>query len=180
MVAVKDLWIIGDDYINEIYHAFPALNAEAKKSKAEGKDAKPPYCFSFYNVHCFTSNPASTTTTASVPARLVNCLIKALNKNNYLPCFVIVIPDWDLLKFFNHTSFRITEITSTVTRWMMTKMQRAIDTKRDAFVKVKTGSVSPREPKIIWVKMIKRLRGYSKILAVRNKFNHAIEKLLAK
>ena len=172
VLAVKDLWIIGDKFVNELFHAYPALNAEVKKQNTQH-----PFAYDFYNVRCFTSSPVSTT--KSVPARLLNCLLKALNENNNLPRFVIVVPDWNLLQFMQHNGFGIMEMTAALVRWMVTNMLWAVGSKKEQLRMVKPGALISGEPKIIWVKMIKRLRGYSKLLAVCNKFNQVMEKVLA-
>ena len=88
---VSDLWFIGDDFVNETYHALPDMMKEAKMSNKDG-----PYIYKMYNVHCFTSKPGSLT--RSVPVCMVNCLIKVLNESFNLPCFVIMVPDWDILQ----------------------------------------------------------------------------------
>ena len=54
-----------------------------------------PYVYDYFNIRCFPSKPASTN--ASIPARLVNCLIKATNEIEKLPRIIVVIPDWNIL-----------------------------------------------------------------------------------
>ena len=58
-------------------------------------------------------------------------------------------------------------------------MIRVIDTKKDRLRKLKPSTLTPAEPKIIWVKMINRLYQYDKTLMVRHKYNAALEDILA-
>ena len=72
--AFKDAWMIGDAFINNIWHMFPAMYEEAIVANSEK-----PYLFESYNVECFSYDQESETTTRNVLARIVNAFIKALN-----------------------------------------------------------------------------------------------------
>ena len=52
--AFKDLWIIGDQFVNEVFHALQELQQSAKINKKRG-----PFIYDEFNVRCFTSNPLS-------------------------------------------------------------------------------------------------------------------------
>ena len=56
---------------------------------------------------------------------------------------------------------------------------RAIEAKKDQLYKIKPGSVITSEPKIIWMKMLQRMRSFEKILTVRAKYNSVLESALA-
>ena len=72
MVAINDLWIIGDTFIIKNYFMLPKMKIEAVN------DRRPlPYIYDFFNISCLSPNPLSLTN--NVIARMVNCLIKALN-----------------------------------------------------------------------------------------------------
>ena len=81
----KDLWFIGDNFVNQNFHALPAL-----KTQAQMKHRQIPYVYDEYAVRSFTSNPTSVSSTRSTPAKLVNCVIKALNENHKILRFIIV------------------------------------------------------------------------------------------
>ena len=159
VVAVNNIWFIGDEFVNKIYHAYPAIKTEAKLA-----DKEQPFVFEHFNIRSFTSKP--TAVTRSVPAKILNCLIKALNENNKMPKLIVIIPDWDLLKFFNHNTYGVMELTNEVVTWMVNNMIWAIQLKKETMEKIKPGSIVSGEPKFIWVKMVNRLRRYEKILAV--------------
>ena len=173
VTAFKDVWVIRDCFVNETYHALPALHIKTKDEKSVGL-----YLYEQYNMKCFTSKPTSNTT--SVPAQLVNCVIKATNELEKLPRIILLILDWDILRYFEHTSFGVMEITKKVVKWMVNTIKKAIEAKRDRLQKLHLGAMVANEPKIIWVKMINRLAAYDKVLTVRRKFNMALENVLAK
>ena len=117
----------------------------------------------------------------SVPARIVNCLIKALNEDKCvrLPRFVVVVPDWDLLRYFNHNTYGIEEVVYEAINWMTKEMKKAIEDKREQLMKIKPGAVIATEPKVVWIKMLQRAMNYDKVLTVRAKYNATLEALLS-
>ena len=77
-MVIKDIWLLRDKFVNDNFHAFPAWNTHAKITKCPG-----PYIYQEFNVRCFTANPLSEV--KQVLARILNCLIKALNDSTKLP-----------------------------------------------------------------------------------------------
>ena len=174
MLAVNDLWLVGDDFLNENYYKLPQI-----KNDNYLACERLPYMYDFYNLSCFTPNPQSLT--SNVMVRLVNCYIKALNDSNKLPRIVLIIPDGDLLNYLyqQNKEFGISDISFDILSWITKQMVRATDAKKDDLKRKKPGSVIPTEPKFIWVKMLNRVNGRSDFLALRSKFNDVLEKVLA-
>ena len=102
----------------------------------------------------FSSNPLSNIKEAL--ARLVNSLIHALNeppketkeqdqvnKNSltapFLPRFVIVVPDWDIVKHVGHYKYGFTVITKKLIHWVVANMTRSVDVCRKTYVELKKG-----------------------------------------
>ena len=94
VMAIKDTWFVGDQFINDTFHAFPAMYNESKLAKT-----RKPYLYDYYNVKCFSTNLLSTV--RNILAHLVNALIKALNNNDKIPRFIIVVPDSDIICSIN-------------------------------------------------------------------------------
>ena len=172
VTAFKDLWIVGDSFVNDIYYVLPAIN-----SKAKAEDIQGPFIYDQFNVRCFTSNPVNT---KPVMVKLVNCLIKALNELEKLPKIIAVIPDWDILKDIDYCSYGVVEMITKVLQWIIREMSRAVKSKIDRLKQLKPGAVEENEPKIIWVRMINRLSSYDQTLTIRRKFNNVLENLLAR
>ena len=148
------------------------MNGKAKSDGCEG-----PYVYRYFNVRCFTSNPE--TNDKTVIARLVNCLIKALNEEEKLPHIIVMIPNWDIVQHMGHTSFGIIKMSTRVLHWIITNVDHAVAAKKDRLNKLHPGAVVHNEPKIIWVKMMNRLFQYDKFLTIQRKFNTVLENLLA-
>ena len=139
---------------------------------------------------CFTANPLSKVKSAAT--RIVNCLTKAINDKSrakvdpekitdkFLPRIVVVIPDWDVIKYIDHDDYGVDEVFGGMIKWMIETMIKTVQDKKDQMMKIKPGSVTPGEPKFIWVKVIQRLGStYDKAMSVRNHFNKLLEMLLA-
>ena len=138
----------------------------------------------------FLSNPLTKNKEAS--ARLVNSLVHALNEKpmqdtegriignaHFLPRFIVVIPDWDLVKHIGHYKFGISIIAEKLLKWIVSAMERAVKTRRDDLARIKKGAVIASEPKIVWVKMIDQPGCFDKALAIQSKFNTILENILA-
>ena len=97
--------------------------------------------------NCFIPSPNSHV--KHVIARLVNCIIKALNDAKKLPKVMVIIPDWDILKFLDidpddEGAFVIIR---KALDWILTQIQRVIEAKKDNFQRRKPGSVLSNKPK---------------------------------
>ena len=172
MLAINNLWFIGDNFVNETYHVVKEIQ-EASKPKGKGW-----YVFKEFNVDYFTSKPTSHI--RSMPAQLVNVFIKALNEHNRILQMVLFVPDWDLAKYVNFYEVGVKHIFERLIGWMLTQISRAIQAKKDSLAHKKAGAVTPSEPKIIWVKMIERVGGeFERALTVRYRFNTVLEDQLA-
>ena len=141
-------------------------------------------------MRCFASNLL--TKKKEAPARLVNSLINALTETEhmdgplktmpavpFLPRYILIVPDWDIVKHIGHYKFGVTTILQKVVKWIVVNMFRAIETRKEDLAQSKKGATFPSEPKIIWVKMINRVNCHDRALSVRNKFNAVLDDILA-
>ena len=90
-----------------------------------------------------------------------------------------MIPDGDILKFTKHFSYGVSMVAGGVINWIANNMIRQIEARKEDLRQIKTGVTSLNEPKWIWVTMMNRTNGYSRLLAVRRKYNAAVEEVLA-
>ena len=181
---IKDCWIVGDRFVNDIYYGLAEANQSHKRDQGEQL-----FIYSNFNIRGFVSNLL--TKIKEAPARLVNSLIHAFNEKpaqdaegrivgpaQFLPCFIIVIADWDIVKHISHYKYGISRIAHRLIKWIITNMDRAIQTRKDDLSRIKMGAVVATEPKVVWVKMIDRAGCQDKALAVRGKFNSILEDIL--
>ena len=159
--------------MNETFHVMQAIHSSSKLKKSPVPAS---YIYDYFNVRCFTSKPLSNN--RSVIAHTVNCLIKALNECKKIPRFILIVPDWDILLGLQYFSYGIEEFVQKIIGWMDDKIKSAIEEKKDQFFKMKPGSITTTEPKLVWVKMLRRKRSNKKVLTVRGKYNDALEDIL--
>ena len=151
------------------YQAYPIL-----RSEAVANDTKPPYVFSNYNVSTFTTNDKQV---KNRTVKIVNGLIEAFNKYHTMPRFIIIVPDWDILKYINFYEFRASKFIGTMVDWLIKEVSSAVDEKKADMKRSRPGSVVSLEPKLIMVKMIDR-PGTSDVLKSREKYNAVLEEAL--
>ena len=174
--AIKDCWIVGDQFINQIYYTLPATNA---KKRLDNK--KQLYLFNQYNIKSYSTHPIKPTPICQSIARVVNVVIHGLNENRkFLPKLILMVVDWDIVKGLPQMESGIGIVLKIILNWMIKAIDRAVQTRRDALNKQKSGSTIYNEPKFLWVKMIDRQGVIDRSLAIRHKFNKTLESTIAK
>ena len=171
---MNNLWLIGDIFLNEIFHALPQIKNEARSAKS----GEIPYIYDYYNISCFTPNPQ--TLVKNVLARMVNCFIKALNDTVVLPRMVIFLPDWDLIRFMKKGVTDEEEVQEKMrkgTKWVVTQVIRVLEIKKDDMKIKKPGAVASSEPKVLWIKMFNRVNGngHGSTLSWKAFYNNILE-----
>ena len=151
-LAINDLWIVGDVFVNKNYYMLPQMKNEAKLARRQV-----PYIYDYFNVSCFTPNPDSIV--RNVLSRFVNCVTKALNENVKLPRLILVISDGDIIQFVRKIADtdHVELFVDSALKWIINQMTRAIDTAKDNIQRHKPGAVLSYEPKIIWIKMMDKI-----------------------
>ena len=151
------------------------------KSEAKVKNKQPKtFIQRNYNVKGYVTNPNGFGND-NVMANIINALIKGLNEENFLPKYVLVVLDIDLLWHINHWEGGLMALTGTVVNWITNQMIRTVEVRKDDLTKVYTGTAIDGEPLFVWVKMFNRIKQSSNnpLFAVRDKYNRAIEEILA-
>ena len=166
------LWIVGDKFVCDSFTALQQLKVEKKDANAES-----PYMYEHYNVKCFAVDKL--VYPCNVMVNLVNSFFKALNEFVHLPRMIIIIPDSDLLRHFDHYTFGITLIAEHCINWVVNTMERAIEARKDGLRRRRQGALNSNEPKVLGVKMFNRVNAGSKLLKFRNKFNSVLEQMLS-
>ena len=171
---MKDLWFIGDAFLQENFYGLSKMKSEAHLQKRAI-----PYVYDFYNVSCYTAKPDSAIKV--VLTRIVNSFVKALNDTLRVPSVVLMMIDDDILKEISasHDDHGIKVIIKGALTWILNQISRAVEAKIDFLERRKPGAVTANEPKIIWTSMMNRMRGRSRVLAHRSKYNDVLIEVLA-
>ena len=173
MRAQKDLWLIGDTFIDSIYYILQDMKVQAKDGKRPM-----PYIYEYYNISCWNANQLSPI--KNTLARILNSIIDAMNDENNktrMSRYIVIIPNRDILKFINF-QFGISQVIGNCLNWLLTNIIHEVEARKDLMHRKKPGSLSASEPKFMWVKMLHRPNKHSQLLAVHSKFNTILEELL--
>ena len=142
--------------------------------------AELPYMHRYYNIKRFYAENFNYSVNAV--KRIQNTFIEALEDNQRLPRLIIVFLDRDLIDSIGKAN--LDDGTEIALGKLIDKILSIIDRiaearKADMYYR-KPGSVSPGEPKFIWVKMLRR-HGFNKhpVLTLQKNFNEILEDALA-
>ena len=112
--------------------------------------------------------------------RLLNVFIDALNTNNLLSKFILVILDKDLLiGHSNRTGISV--IIGAILHHVIEQMDLLIERRKmDLLQKCPGGVIDDEFPKIIWVRMMKRPQNteFQHLFSMKGKFNSILEERL--
>ena len=146
-----------------------------KKAALVSKQPKP-FIFNFYNI---SGHYVTTGSGYKGIVRLLNPLIHGLNEEPFLPKYVIIIPDDDILRYMPETSaFQI----GSILHYAIMQFDLFIERRRQDLLSKRPGALLPDDslPKIIWVRMLKRPLPLNKKVHYNNrgKFNSILEERL--
>ena len=173
--AIRDVWLVGDDSLSKIYGGLQHL-----KSRRESKHEKGPYIYEFYSVSAWYMNPLSEV--RPTIARLQNALTEALNQNIYLPKYIIIIPEKDIVESaFKSDSCSNREIEDQA-NWLIGQVSKLLMARREDLKSKKPGSVTADLTRVIWVNMLARPEYNNPYLNtlfdLRQTYNGKMKKLL--
>ena len=169
VAAIKDLWIIGDDFVRDTYKALPALKRRNTRNHTTG-----PYMMDTYNVI-----PLMYQKNGNIFANLLNNLIDGLNEIHKIPRIILIMPDKSIIKGIKHEEYGVSKILGICLNHLVKQLSESIERKKQCMELLKPGSITPGEPKFIWLKMIDRPNKKDKSLKQRDKFNAILEEELS-
>ena len=176
--AAKALWIVGDDFVEELSYTLRAMKAPTDSridaNRRELAQQQEPYIHKQYNVDTFTNTKNFVRENAL--ARFNNAWMKALDVNPILPKIMVIMFGEEILKMLNYQGYGISVMIGKCIYWMIDKLSQAIETRKDALRRVRQGALSNGEPHIVWVPMLNKPPGSDRFKTNREKFNDILEK----
>ena len=170
--AIFDIWILGDEFVKEVFSEFESIKLKAKKDR----NIPPLYIQEYYNVIPYYV----TSGVPNVAARLVNSLVEALNERDRLPKFIIVMIDRDLIMNIDVFQNDAVKVLRDVTQWVVHQMNILVRRRKAELLEKKPGAVYTGDPSIIFMKMICRIDKFTPrskldlVYGLRAKFNDAL------
>ena len=148
------------------------MRREAKLAKKQE-----PYLYRYYNVKYLVPDTSDYSTNSLL--RLQNVFIDALNENK-LPRLVLIFIDRDLLNTFGNKNvdYGIRRSFSGVVDKITGAFYQLCNTKKIDMYNKRPGSISPSEPKLVWIRMIQRYDPEDLVCALTYKINTMFEEAL--
>ena len=109
----------------------------------------------------------------------INGFTDILNAQELLPRILLVVFNWDLVRYLNYFEFGVSKDIGKLLKYVIREIEKCIQIRRDDIASKKAGGIIPTEPKVIYIKMIQRPYP-SCLMAVRNKFNAILEETLSR
>ena len=151
-----------------------------------GKANKPTlFMFDYYNVKTFNKFLTKGESTPAI-ARVVNVTIKAVNVNNGLPCYLIIVLDSDILFEMSTFEFGAHKELLMYINWVTKQIDIIIRRKKLQLLNKKPGAILDSEPTTIYVNMVKHIEHYpeqskmAKMCTLCGKFNDLLNNSAAK
>ena len=125
--AYDDIWLIGDRFINksiDVLEDYMGLfNAKTKHTQFDS------YIATNYDVLAYTNDDDSVV--RSVLGRLRNALAIALNENDKLPKYILIVLDTDLMKCIKFSKPGLSELYGSTLKWLFNEFHAAIVTRKN-------------------------------------------------
>ena len=116
--ALELVWLIGDSFMANSYEKISRIdNSQHRLYIKENYDI-----YAFFNNNHYDTN---------ILSRVRKVLVLALNQQMYLPRFMAIVLDNDLMRFINHSKFGIGLETGTLVEWLVSAFDKAINTRLD-------------------------------------------------
>ena len=181
VLALKDLWFVGDHFLRETYGVLQDLKTQLTRKPTPANDQL--HIYQFYNVVLYFASAASRV--KSLLARVLNSVIEGLNNKERLPKYVVVLLDKDLIENLDYFDYGIAEVLDECVYWLVKEINKAFETRRDDLRSKRAGALgTATEPCIIWLAMIQhpivndgRMK---EIYSKRGKFNRALKDAVCK
>ena len=174
VAAQRDLWILGDKFINDIFQALPDLHNSLREAKHPI-----PYMYDYYSITYLTEHQPTYNNNNTL-ARIVNTLAKGLNEQPRVPRFILVIPDIDILRFINHFGFGVSQIIGKCLNCLIKNIDIIIESCKDDLRCRKPGALHSSEPKLVWMKIFEQPNmKENQFCHVQEKFNNILENILS-
>ena len=140
----------------------------------------PPYIYEYFNVFCFFTSHRQFQN--NIIARVQNAIVKAFNRREKLPKYIIMILNSDLLESTNHFTYGVKSMLVRWVSYLSKFIEKCISICKEQLFKIHPGAVVGANPRVVWVKMINKPQvpptdACYRIQLLTHKFNTVIDDL---
>ena len=153
MPAIHDIWIIGDNFVQE---TFPALDA-IKYNVQRNSSVSSTYMHDYYNVLAFNNTLATGVKLATT--RIMNSLLEVVNRKDlhHLPKILLVIIDKDLMTDLEIQSSNVVNTMCDLVQWLVRQLDMVVRRKHMELLECKPEAAAGYTTKLIFVRMPRRI-----------------------
>ena len=176
--AIFNVWFVGDQFIKDVHNTYKAIIDQTSSKSTTKKTDPPPYTQEQFNVRMYYKQFTSGVRYAAT--RMINSLLDALNEQDRLPKYLVIVPDKDLLYDIDVFEFGAHKVLADVLQWMLKEMLMFIRHRKLDLLDKKPGAVVSEDPMVILVRMLRRQERFKpdskidKICSLRAKFNDSL------
>ena len=123
------------------------------KNKARSTNSPLPYLFDKYNV--LPPYPKSSSLNDSVIRRIYNEFVDGLNENPWLPKYICILPDKDIIQAAKYYGFSCKFVFHKAINYLATNMESELETRKEDLAGKHSGALR-YDPILLWIKMIQR------------------------
>ena len=105
-------------------------------------------------------------------SRIRNTMVTGIQEHKYLPKFVIVVIDDDLIRYINYPQYGISEALGKLVNWVMSEFNRIVAAQKDFLPKK---ARKPDQPHFMWIEAPYHISFQNNSL--RAKFNRALQNM---
>ena len=163
MSTVNEVWIVSDNFVAKMYREHFLLRTDNEANFIKDN-------FEFKN-YC---NSRFSSTVKNMMVRLQNTFAAALNKNEHMPKYVLIILDEDIISFINCDSVKIGSILGSLLSWLVAQIKDLIKHKCNVLLKKAKRS---NEPCVYFCAAPTHVNFSHVLNEQRKKFNFTLEAL---
>ena len=156
----KKLWFLGDNFVANTYTNY-FKRSPAKFPLTDTFDMSA-YCSSKYSDK-----------NVNMLSRIQVSLVHAINKHKYLPEYIVIVLDGDLIEFLNYKNYGVSTMLGQWIEWLCKEIDDVIKAKQ---VVLSAGAISTLQ--IYWANAVVHKGFDSCELATREKFNAALDSVV--
>ena len=121
--ARRDTWLLGDTFLRQLW---PTI--VSSKTKSRDYPDKP-FLLQQYNIKSWYSS--GTSLTRMLEARVYNQLVNAINEEDYLPHYLIIMLDKDLIEDIHFEGFGCRVLFQDSLYWLASEIQAAFNLRKN-------------------------------------------------
>ena len=173
--ALEDAWIVGDAFLREVFAVF-----QASRTSANLRQEELPFLYRRFNLFYFFSNPLAG---RNILLRILNSVIDGLNRHTFLPKYIIMLLDDNILRMMDLDSAGLTLQLERCMKWLAKQITGLIESRKEKMREMRPGALqeSDEQPVLIWIEYFEKPYMRQHLLQEnRNKFNRAINEMAIK